>query len=131
MGHEYGAATGRPRRISYFDCVSSRYGVNLQGATELALTKLDVLSSYDEIPMIVAYKKGDITTKEFPFPPMLEGFEPVYKTFKGWKQDLTGIRSYQDLPQEARDYIEAIEGELGTKIKYISIGPARDELIVR
>lgn len=131
LGHEYGAATGRPRRISYFDCVSSRYGVNLQGATELALTKLDVLSSYDEIPMIVAYKKGDITTKEFPFTPMLDGFEPVYKTFKGWKQDLTGIKTYQDLPQEAKDYIEAIEEELATPIKYISIGPARDELIVR
>lgn len=131
LGREYGAATGRPRRISYFDCVSSRYGVKIQGATDLALTKLDVLSSYDEIPVIVAYKKGDFVTKEFPFTPMLDGFEPVYKTFKGWKQDLTGIRNYEDLPKEAQAYIKAIEEELNTPIKYISIGPARDELIIK
>lgn len=131
LGGEYGAATGRPRRISYFDCVASRYGVQLQGADKLALTKLDVLDSLEKIPMIVAYKKGDFETKSFPYTPYLKDFEPVYKEFPGWGCDLSKVRNYKDFPKEAKMYVEYIEEELRTPISYISVGPERDALILR
>lgn len=131
LGGEYGAATGRPRRISYFDCVASRYGVQLQGADKLALTKLDVLDSLEKIPMIVAYKKGDFETKSFPYTPYLKDFKPVYKEFPGWGCDLSKVRNYKDFPKEAKMYVEYIEEELRTPISYISVGPERDALILR
>lgn len=130
-GAEYGAATGRPRRVAWMDIVATRYGTQLQGATALALTKMDVLSYLDEIPVCVAYKLNGETTERFPYTPDLYDCEPVYEVLPGWKCDITGVRKYEDLPKAARDYIEFIEKRVGCPITYVSVGPGRDELIVR
>lgn len=129
-GGEYGAATGRPRRVGPFDAVASKYGIRMQGADEIALTKLDVLSIYDEIEVCVAYElDGEITT-EFPFTQKLSLYKPVFKTLKGWKSDISGCRKKEDLPKEAIEYIEFIEKAVGAKIKYVSVGAERDAYIV-
>ena len=130
-GAEYGAATGRPRRVAWMDIPATRYGTRLQGATALALTKMDVLSYLDEIPVCVAYKLHGETTERFPYTPDLYESEPVYETLPGWKCDISGVRKYEDLPKAARDYVEFIETRVGCKIKYVSVGPERDALIIR
>ena len=130
-GAEYGAATGRPRRVAWMDIVATRYGTQLQGATELALTKMDVLSYLKEIPVCVAYKNGDKTTERFPYTPELNACEPVYEVLPGWNCDISGVRKYEDLPKEARDYVEFIEKRVGCPIKFVSVGAERDALIVR
>ena len=129
-GGEYGAATGRPRRVGPFDAVASKYGIRMQGADEVALTKLDVLSIYDEIEVCVAYELDGKTTTEFPFTQKLGLYKPVYKTLKGWKKDISGCRKKEDLPKEALEYIEFIEKSVEAKIKYVSVGAERDAYIV-
>ena len=130
-GQEYGAATGRPRRVAWIDLVATRYGAKLQAATEIVLTKLDVLSYLDEIPLCVAYRKGDGETRDFPYTSELDACEPVYETMPGWKCDISGARTYSELPKEARDYVERIEREIGCPISYVSVGAQRDALIRR
>ena len=130
-GAEYGAATGRPRRVAWMDIVATRYGTKLQGATALALTKMDVLSYLDEIPVCVAYKLHGETVHRFPYTPDLYESEPVYETLPGWKCDISGVRRYEDLPKAARDYVEFIEARVGCPIRYVSVGAERDALIIR
>ena len=129
-GGEYGAATGRPRRVGPFDVVASKYGIRMQGADEIALTKLDVLSDMDEIEVCVAYEKDGKQTTDFPFPQGLENYKPIFKTFKGWKQDISACRKKEDLPKEALEYIEFIEKATGAKIKYVSVGAEREAYII-
>ncbi|HHT87032.1 MAG TPA: adenylosuccinate synthase [Clostridiales bacterium] len=132
IGNEYGAATGRPRRVGPLDLVATRYGVRVQGATQLALTKLDVLSYMDKIPVCVAYKLKDGTiTTDFPFTPYLYGATPIIEYFDGFNCDISGIREYDKLPKAAREYIEYIEEKVDCKITYISVGPKREEIIIR
>lgn len=130
-GGEYGAATGRPRRVAYFDVVASRYGVKLQGATELALTKIDVLSYLKEIPVCVGYRVDGKIVERFPYTPDLEGAEPIFEVLPGWGEDISALRRYEDLPEAARSYIEFIEKAVGCPIPFVSVGPGRDELIIR
>ncbi len=130
-GGEYGATTGRPRRMGWFDAVATRYGCRVQGATEVALTVLDVLGYLDEIPMCVGYEIDGTIVKDFPTTVQLEKAKPVLKTFKGWKTDIRGIKNYDELPQECKDYIDAIEKEIEVPITLVSNGPGRDEIIVR
>lgn len=129
-GGEYGAATGRPRRVGPFDVVASKYGIRMQGADEIALTKLDVLSDMDEIEVCVAYEKDGVKTTDFPFPQGLEHYKPVLKTFKGWKKDISGCRKKEDLPKEALEYVEFIEKATEAKIKYVSVGAEREAYII-
>lgn len=129
-GGEYGAATGRPRRVGAFDVVASKYGIRMQGADEIALTKLDVLSEFDEIKVCVAYMLNGKEITEFPFPSKLDECKPVFKTFKGWKTDISGCRKKKQLPKEAIDYIKYIEQQTGAKIKYVSVGAEREAYIV-
>ena len=128
---EFGATTGRPRRVGWYDCVASRYGVQMQGATEVALTAIDCLSYLDEIPVCVGYEIDGQITRDFPVTPLLKKAKPVLKVFPGFKKDLRGIRSYDELPVEARNYIEFIEKELETPITMVSNGPKREEIIYR
>ncbi len=130
-GGEYGAATGRPRRVGPFDVVASAYGTTVQGATEIALTKLDVLSYMEKIPVCVAYEIDGKTTTDFPFTPALEKAKPVYMEFEGWKCDISSIRNYDELPKATRDYIEYIERALDCPVTYVSVGAERDEIIIR
>ena len=131
-GHEYGAATGRPRRVGPFDAVASRYGVQCQGCDELALTLLDVLDYMEEVPIVTAYKLTDgTTTTRFPMGKTLDDAQPVVKTVPGWHCDITGVRKFEDLPKAAQDYVKRLEELVGCKIKYISVGPERDACIVR
>ena len=130
-GQEYGAKTGRPRRVGPIDIVATKYGVEVQNATSIALTKLDVLSYMDEIPVCVAYEYGGKTSEKFPFPSALKGAKPVYKTLKGWKTDISRVRKWEDLPQEAREYVEFIEKSIRCPIKYVSVGPERESIIKR
>ncbi len=130
-GAEYGAKTGRPRRVGPIDIVATRYGVQCQGATTLALTKLDVLSYLDEIPICVRYKLNGQQTEEFPFPALLADAEPVETTMPGWKCDISGVRRWEDLPEAARKYVEYIEKAVGCPIGYVSVGPERDAIILR
>ena len=130
-GGEYGATTGRPRRMGWFDCVASKYGCRLQGATDVAFTVLDVLGYLDEIPVCVAYDiDGEITT-DFPVTPKLEKAKPVLKTLPGWKCDIRGIKTYEELPENCRKYIEFIEEQIGYPITMVSNGPGRDDIIYR
>ena len=128
---EYGAKTGRPRRVGPLDLVATRYGVKVQGATALALTKLDVLSYMDQIPVCVRYLVDGNETDRFPFPSRLASAEPVIQYVPGWKRDLTGIRRWEDLPEETRAYGEYVEKEVGCPIRYVSVGPERDACIER
>ncbi len=128
---EYGATTGRPRRMGWFDAVASRYGCRIQGATEAVLTVLDVLGYLDEIPVCVGYDIDGTVTKDFPTTVQLEKAKPVYTTLPGWKRDIRGIKNYKDLPKECRDYVEFIEKELQIPVTMVSNGPGRDEIIYR
>ena len=130
-GNEYGAKTGRPRRVGPIDLVATRYGVEMQGATKIALTKLDVLSDMAEIPVCVRYRVNGEETDEFPFPTELNDAEPVTETVPGWLQDISGIRRWEDLPEAARNYVEMIEKAIGCPITYISVGAERDRMIVK
>ena len=130
-GGEYGATTGRPRRMGWFDAVASRYGCRIQGSTEVALTVLDVLGYLDELPVCVGYEIDGEVTKDFPTTVRLERAKPVYKVLPGWKCEIRGIRKYEDLPENCRNYIEFIEKEIETPITMVSNGPGRDEIIYR
>ena len=130
-GGEFGATTGRPRRMGWFDCVASKYGCRLQGTTDVAFTVLDVLGYLDEIPVCVGYEiDGEVTT-QFPVTHKLEKAKPVYKTLPGWKCDIRGIRNYEELPKNCRDYIEFIESQIGYPITMVSNGPGRHDIIMR
>lgn len=126
---EFGATTGRPRRMGWFDAVASRYGCRMQGATEVALTVLDVLGYLDVIPVCVGYEIDGVVTKEFPTTVKLAKSKPVYEVLPGWKQDIRGIKNYSELPENCRKYIEFIEKELEVPITIVSNGPGRDEVI--
>ncbi|MBQ2545128.1 MAG: adenylosuccinate synthase [Clostridia bacterium] len=130
-GAEYGAKTGRPRRVGPLDLVATRYGVEMQGATALALTKLDVLSDLDEIPVCVGYEIGGQVTDRFPFPTELAGAKPVFETVPGWGCDLSGARKWEELPAAARAYVTMLEEAVGCPVTYISVGPERESLVVR
>ena len=130
-GFEYGAKTGRPRRVGPIDIVATRYGVEVQAATEIALTKLDVLSYMDKIPVCTQYILAGETTDEFPFPSALKKAEPQIEYFEGWKCDISKIRTWDDLPKAAKDYVIYIEKAIGCPIKYVSVGPERDSIIIR
>ncbi len=129
-GGEYGAATGRPRRVGPFDVVASKYGIRMQGADEIALTKLDVLSYLDEIEVCVGYEKDGVVTEEFPFTQNLEAYKPVLIKLPGWKKDISGARKVSDLPKEAIDYIKYIEKAVDAKIKYVSVGAEREAYVI-
>lgn len=129
-GHEYGAATGRPRRVGPFDVVASRYGIRCQGANEIALTKLDVLDGYEEIEVCTAYKLNGEIIHEFPFTDVLDECEPVFETVKGWHCDISKCRKKEDLPKEALDYIKYLEKACECHIKYVSVGAERDAYII-
>ena len=130
-GGEFGATTGRPRRMGWFDCVASKYGCRLQGTTDVAFTVLDVLGYLDEIPVCTGYEIDGKVTKDFPTTPELEKAKPVYKTLPGWKCEIRGIKNYEDLPENCKKYIETIEEEIGVPITMVSNGPGRDEIIMR
>lgn len=130
-GGEFGATTGRPRRMGWFDCVASKYGCRMQGTTDVAFTVLDVLGYLDEIPVCVGYDiDGEVTT-EFPTTALLEKAKPVFKTLPGWKSDIRGIKKYEDLPENCRKYIEFVEEQIGFPITMISNGPGRHDIIYR
>ena len=130
-GGEYGATTGRPRRMGWFDCVASKYGCRMQGTTDVAFTVLDVLGYLEEIPVCVAYEiDGEIIT-DFPTTHLLEKAKPVYEILPGWNCDIRGIKKYEDLPENCRKYIEFVEEKLGYPITMISNGPGRDDIIYR
>ena len=131
VGGEYGAATGRPRRVGPVDLVATRYGVAVQGATELALTKMDILSYMDQIPICAHYMLNGAQTDEFPCPSELADATPVITYMPGWKCDISGVREYDKLPKEARNYVEYLERELGCPITYVSVGAERDAIIRR
>ena len=130
-GGEFGATTGRPRRMGWFDCVASKYGCRLQGTTDVAFTVLDVLGYLDEIPVCVGYEiDGEVTT-DFPTTAKLEKAKPVLKNLPGWKCDIRGIKKYEDLPENCRKYVEFIEEHIGYPITMVSNGPGRDDIIYR
>ena len=128
---EFGATTGRPRRMGWFDCVATRYGVECQGATQVALTALDCLSYLDEIKVCVGYEIDGKVTKDFPNTHLLKKAKPVFVTLPGFKSDIRGIKEFDKLPKEARDYVLFIEKEIGTPITMVSNGPRREEIIYR
>lgn len=130
-GNEYGAKTGRPRRVGPIDLVASKYGVEVQAATEVALTKLDVLSYMDEIPVCTGYIVDGKQTDRFPFPLALDDAQPVIEYVKGWKEDISGIREFDSLPEEAQEYVKMIEKAIGCPITYVSVGPERESIIIR
>ena len=130
-GGEFGATTGRPRRMGWFDAVASKYGCRMQGTTDVAFTVLDVLGYLDEIPVCVGYEINGEVTKEFPVTHLLEKAKPVYKVLPGWKEDIRGIKNYEDLPENCRKYIEFIEKEIEYPITMISNGPGRNDIIYR
>lgn len=130
-GFEYGAKTGRPRRVGPLDLVATRYGVQVQGATGIALTKLDVLSYMEKIPVCTQYLMHGMITDEFPFPAALPQAEPVVKYLDGWNCDISGVRTWEDLPKAAQNYVEFIEQRIGCPITYVSVGPERDAYIKR
>ena len=130
-GGEFGATTGRPRRMGWFDCVASKYGCRLQGTTDVAFTVLDVLGYLDEMPVCVGYEiDGEVTT-DFPTTAKLEKAKPVLKNLPGWKCDIRGIKKYEDLPENCRKYVEFIEEQIGYPITMVSNGPGRDDIIYR
>lgn len=130
-GFEYGAKTGRPRRVGPLDIVATRYGVEVQAATEIALTKLDVLSYMDKIPVCTHYILDGKQIDRFPFPTALSHAKPVIEYFDGWKCDVSSVRKWEDLPKAAQDYVSFIEKQIGCPIKYISVGAERDSIIIR
>lgn len=130
-GGEYGAATGRPRRIAWMDVVATRHGIELQGANMIALTKMDVLSHLAEIPVCVGYKLRGETIGEFPFTPELAACEPVYEVLPGWLEDISSVREFSKLPKPAQDYVLFLEEKLGCPIPYVSVGAEREQIILR
>ena len=130
-GAEYGAKTGRPRRVGPLDVVATRYGVEVQGATELALTKLDVLSDLERIPVCVRYLVDGRETDRFPFPAALAGAKPVLEYMEGWNCSISGVRRWEDLPPAAQRYVLFVEQAVGCPITYVSVGPERDSIILR
>ncbi len=130
-GGEYGATTGRPRRMGWFDCVASKYGCRLQGTTDVAFTVLDVLGYLDEIPVCVGYDIDGTVTTDFPTTHLLEKAKPVYEVLPGWKCDIRGIKNYEELPENCRKYIEFVEKQIGFPITMISNGPGRNDIIHR
>ena len=130
-GGEFGATTGRPRRMGWFDCVASKYGCRLQGATDVAFTVLDVLGYLDEIPVCTGYEIDGKVTTDFPVTHRLEKAKPVLAYLPGWKQEIRGIRRYEELPENCRRYVEFIEGQIGFPITMVSNGPGRDDIIYR
>lgn len=130
-GGEFGATTGRPRRMGWFDAVASRYGCRIQGATEVALTVLDVLGYLKEIPVCIGYEIDGEVVKDFPVTAKLKKAKPVYDYLPGWNCEISGIKKYEDLPENCRNYIEYIERELGVPVKMVSNGPGREDIIYR
>ena len=130
-GDEYGAKTGRPRRVGPIDLVATRYGVQMQGATNIALTKLDVLSYMEKIPLCAHYELSGEQTDECPFPVLQQDAKPVVEYMDGWQCDISGARSWEELPEAARRYVEYVEQAIGCHIGYVSVGPERDSLIIR
>jgi adenylosuccinate synthase len=130
-GGEYGATTGRPRRMGWFDCVASKYGCRMQGTTDVAFTVLDVLGYLDEIPVCTGYEIDGKVTDEFPVTRLLEKAKPVIEKLPGWKCEIRGIKEYDDLPKECRDYVEFIEEKIGYPITMVSNGPGRNDIIYR
>lgn len=130
-GAEYGAATGRPRRVGPIDIVATRYGVAMQGATEVALTKIDILSYMEQIPVCVQYELNGVKTDDFPFPAAIAEAKPVIEYMPGWQCDVSKCRSFEELPKAAQDYINFIEKNIGCPITNISVGAAREEIIRR
>ncbi|MBQ9141081.1 MAG: adenylosuccinate synthase [Lachnospiraceae bacterium] len=130
-GGEYGATTGRPRRMGWFDVVASRYGCRLQGTTEVAFTVLDALGYLEKIPVCVGYEIDGRITTDFPTTTLLEKAKPVFEVLQGWKSDIRGIRKYEELPENCRKYIEFIEEKIGFPITMISNGPGREDIILR
>jgi len=126
---EYGATTGRPRRVGWFDAVATRYGCRVQGATHLALSLLDVLGYLDDVPICIAYQVDGKTTAEFPVTPVLDRATPVYECLPGWRCDISGIRAFDALPENAQKYVARIEELVQTPIRWISVGPRREEII--
>ena len=131
LGNEFGATTGRPRRVGWFDVVATRYGCRVQGATEVAVTLLDVLGAFDEIPVCTAYRLDGECTDRFPTCGDLERAEPCYETLPGWGSDVSKARSMHELPAEARAYVDRLEEWIGVPVRWISVGPERDALIRR
>ena len=129
-GGEYGATTGRPRRVGWFDAVATRYGCRIQGTTEAAFTVLDVLGYLDEIPVCIGYEIDGEVTREFPTTAKLEKAKPVFTRLPGWKCDIRGIKNYEELPENCRRYIEFIEKEIETPITMVSNGPGREDIIL-
>ena len=130
-GAEYGAKTGRPRRVGPLDMVATKYGVEVQGATCIALTKMDVLSYMDQIPVCVKYDIDGQETDRFPFPALQDAAKPVLEYLPGWNCDISSCRTWEELPEEARDYVEYIEKNIGVHVKYISVGAEREKVVIR
>lgn len=128
---EFGATTGRPRRVGWFDAVATKYGCMVQGATQVALTCLDVLGYLDEIRVCVGYEISGVITDQFPTTPKLMGAKPVFVTLPGWKSDVRGVTDYKALPANAKGYVEFLEGQIGVPIKIVSTGPKRHDIAVR
>lgn len=130
-GGEYGAATGRPRRVGPFDCVASRYGITCQGADKIALTKLDVLSSMKEIPVITGYTLDGVQVPSFDPLSDLDRVKPVVTTLPGWNKDISGCKSWDELPKEAKAYVEFLEKQLGHEIQFVSTGAEREKFVLK
>ena len=130
-GFEYGAKTGRPRRVGPLDLVATRYGVQIQGATDVALTKLDVLSYMEQIPVCTNYRLDGVVTDEFPFPAALPKAEPIVEYLEGWHCDISKIRTWENLPKAAQNYVKFVEQRIGCPVTYVSVGPERDAYIKR
>ena len=130
-GFEYGAKTGRPRRVGPVDVVATRYGVELQAATQIALTKMDVLSYMEQIPVCVAYQIEGERVDRFPVPTLLGKAQPIIEYMEGWHTDISGVRRWEDLPRAAQEYVLYLEQQIGCHIRYVSVGPERDSIIVR
>ncbi len=131
IGHEFGATTGRPRRCGWLDMVALKYTVMMNGATSLIMMKSDVLDTFDTIKVCVGYTLNGESINYFPFEASDDNIRPIYREFKGWKTDITGCRTYEELPQELKDYITFIESETGIPVGIVSVGPNRDETIIR
>ena len=129
-GAEYGAKTGRPRRVGPLDLVATRYGIRLQGTTELALTKLDVLGYLKQIPVCTHYELDGTQTGDFPFPSALDRAKPVIEMLEGWNCDISGVRNWMDLPEAARNYVDYVEEQLACPIRCVSVGPDRDAYVI-
>lgn len=130
IGHEFGSTTGRPRRTGWLDLVALRYSVMINGVTQLIMTKADVLDSFETVKVAVAYEINGKQTNDFPYE-LNDSIQPIYKEMKGWKTSISSLKSYEELPQALKEYIEFIEHETGVPVKIVSVGPKRDETIIR